>query len=115
MADHRKTHRPILITSLEILSPDGGKKMDGFSLDVNSRGMRIYTDRPLSPEKCITLKMTFQTMGGEEVNETLSARVKWCKPESGMYAAGIEFVDIDPKKNLEFLRFLTRMRAQSRS
>ncbi len=115
MADHRKTHRPILITSLDITLPDGGETMDGFSLDVNSRGMRIYIDQFLSPGKQITLKMTFQATGGEEIDETLTAMVKWCKPESGMYAAGIEFVNINPKENLEFLRFLTRIRAQSRS
>ncbi|MCI0527164.1 MAG: PilZ domain-containing protein [Nitrospira sp.] len=115
MDDHRKSHRPILIASLEITLPDGGEKMDGFCLDLSSRGMRIYIPKPLSPEKCITLKMTFQATGGEEVNETLTAMVKWCKPESGMYASGIEFVDINPRENLEFLRFLTRIRAQSRS
>jgi hypothetical protein len=115
MEDHRKTHRPILISSLEIVLPEGDQKMDGFSLDVNSRGMRVYTDQPLSPGTCITLKMAFQAARGEEVNEALSARVKWCKPESGIYAAGVEFVNIHPKENLEFLRFLTRMRAQNRS
>jgi hypothetical protein len=115
MDDHRKSHRPILIASLEITLPDGGEKIDGFCLDLNSRGMRIYVPRPLNPGKCISLRMTFQNSNGEEMNETLSARVKWCKPESGQYASGIEFVGIHPKVNLEFLRFLARIRAKSRS
>jgi len=115
MGDDRKSQRPILIVSLEITLPDGGEKMDGFSLDLSPRGMRIYTHRPLNPGGHIALRMTSQVTGGEHVNETLTATVKWCKPERGMYASGIEFINLNPQEHLEFLRFLARVRSRNRS
>jgi hypothetical protein len=50
------------------------------------------------------------TSRGKQVTQTLSALVKWCKAEKGMYAVGIEFVNLNPEEHLELLRFLARIR-----
>lgn len=110
MAEKRRSRRPILIASVGIQLPDRGPKLEGLSLDVSPDGMRIYSPKPLRVGSCIILEITFQGSRRKPISETLSALVKWCKPERGMYAVGIEFVNLNPEEHLELLRLLARIR-----
>ena len=106
MAENRKSRRPILIASVGIQLPDRGPKLEGLSLDVSPGGMRIYSPKPLRMGICIILEITFEASHGKQVTETLSALVKWCKPERGMYAAGIEFKGLDTDLHPRLITFL---------
>jgi c-di-GMP-binding flagellar brake protein YcgR len=110
MADHRKTKRPILIASLQIMLPDGEPKVEGLSLDVSPGGMRIYSPKPLAVGGCIMLDIAFQA-DGKQITETISAIVKWCKPEESMHAVGIEFNNLDSNEHPNLVTFLEQHRS----
>ena len=110
MSDNRKSKRPILIASLEIMLPDGRAKIEGLSLDVSPGGMRIYGPKPLRVGSCIILDIAFHVNHGGYITETISAMVKWCKPEENMHAVGIEFNNLDSNEHPNLVAFLAQNR-----
>jgi c-di-GMP-binding flagellar brake protein YcgR len=115
MSDNRKSKRPILIASLEIMLPDRGPKIEGLSLDVSPGGMRIYSPKPLRVGSCIILDIAFQADDGEHITETISAMVKWCKPEENMHAVGIEFNNLDSNEHPNLVAFLEQNRSMKQN
>ena len=55
------------------------------------------------------LDIAFQA-SGKHITETISAIVKWCKPEESMHAVGIEFNNLDSNEHPSLVAFLEQYR-----
>ena len=98
MEDRRTQRRIRMVSHLEVMFKDNGKRINAFTTNVSREGLGFCTGKEIEANQDVEIKMYFDNPSKQQISETIPCRIKWVKQISRIYEVGAQFLDTDLKK-----------------
>jgi hypothetical protein len=81
-------------------------KSNGLVVNISRSGLEMYHHDRLQEGSELIVRLLFMDEDGVEKPEVISGKVKWVRPLSDQYAAGIEFRDLNERDHFMLLAYI---------
>ncbi|MBI5197189.1 MAG: PilZ domain-containing protein [Nitrospirae bacterium] len=91
MEERRKRKRIRMVSQLEVVTPSASVPINAFTVNLSREGIGFCCGKKIEEGSEIKIRVIFDHLSKEKVQETVTGQVRWVKQISRIYEAGVLF------------------------